>query len=126
MMSSFFKVLNEADEKQLLVRFFRHIRDTKPFILTTFNGDNIDWQFIQDRAEHYQIKIEEEIGIYNSSNGEVEGRFAAHLDCLNWVKRDAYLPQGSHGLKAFTKTKLGYDQVEFDPELMLPYAQENP
>jgi hypothetical protein len=28
------------------------------------------------------------------------------------VKRDSYLPQGSHGLKAVTKAKLEYDPLE--------------
>ena len=121
-----FKVFNEPDEKALIVKFFEHIRETKPFIFVTFNGDYFDWPFIQDRAEYYQLKMEEECGIYNANNGEVLGRFAAHLDCLYWVKRDAYLPQGSHGLKMVTKAKLGYDPVELDPELMLPYAQEKP
>jgi DNA polymerase epsilon subunit 1 len=121
-----FKVFNEPDEKQLLVRFFEHIRETKPFIFTTFNGDFFDWPFIQDRAEVYKMKIEDEIGVYHATNGEMYGRFAPHLDCFYWVKRDAYLPQGSHGLKAVTKAKLGYDPVELDPELMLPYAQERP
>jgi len=121
-----FTVFNEPDEKALLDRFFTHIRETRPFIFTTFNGDFFDWPFIQDRAEHYHMKIQDEIGIYNSSNGEILGRFAAHLDCLYWVKRDAYLPQGSHGLKAVTKAKLGYDPVELDPEQMLPYAREKP
>ena len=54
------------------------------------------------------------------------GRLCPHLDCLYWVKRDAYLPQGSHGLKMVTKAKLGYDPVELDPELMLTYARERP
>ena len=48
------------------------------------------------------------------------------MDCLYWVKRDAYLPQGSHGLKKVTVAKLGYDPVELDPELMVPYARERP
>jgi DNA polymerase epsilon subunit 1 len=48
------------------------------------------------------------------------------MDCLYWVKRDAYLPQGSHGLKAVTKAKLGYDPVELDPEVMVPFAQTRP
>ena len=69
--------------------------------------------------------MEEECGIYSSSMGEMLGRFAVHIDCYYWVKRDAYLPQGSHGLKAVTKAKLGYDPVELDPELMLPYAMES-
>lgn len=121
-----FTVFNEPDEKALLVKFFEHVRETKPFIFVTFNGDYFDFPFIQDRAEFYQLKMEEEIGIYNASLGEMVGRFAPHLDCLYWVKRDAYLPQGSHGLKAVTKAKLGYDPVELDPELMLPYAKDRP
>jgi DNA polymerase epsilon subunit 1 len=48
------------------------------------------------------------------------------MDCYYWVKRDAYLPAGSHGLKAVTKAKLGYDPVELDPELMVPYARDHP
>ncbi|CAN0415603.1 unnamed protein product, partial [Ectocarpus sp. 8 AP-2014] len=39
---------------------------------------------------------------------------------------DSYLPQGSHGLKAVTKYKLGYDPVEVDPEDMVRYASERP
>lgn len=27
------------------------------------------------------------------------GRFGVHMDCLAWVNRDSYLPQGSRGLK---------------------------
>lgn len=42
------------------------------------------------------------------------------------MKRDSYLPQGSQGLKAVTVAKLGYDPVELDPELMTPYAIEQP
>jgi len=26
-------------------------------------------------------------------------RMAVHMDCLHWVNRDSYLPQGSRGLK---------------------------
>lgn len=73
--------------------------------------------------------MEREIGVSSSEKlGSVEfsGRFASHMDCFYWVERDAYLPQGSHGLKAVTKAKLGYDPVELDPELMLPYARERP
>ena len=41
-----FKVFNEPDEKCLLIKFFEHIRETKPFIFVTFNGDFFDWPFI--------------------------------------------------------------------------------
>ncbi len=32
-------------------------------------------------------------------SGEVLARHAVHMDCLHWVNRDSYLPQGSRGLK---------------------------
>jgi DNA polymerase epsilon subunit 1 len=72
------------------------------------------------------MTLEKEIGIVQNSMGEFIGRFNVHMDCYYWVQRDAYLPQGSHGLKAVTKAKLGYDPVELDPELMVPYAKERP
>lgn len=121
-----FTIFNEPDEKAVLDKFFSHIRETKPFIFTTFNGDFFDWPFIQDRCKQYDMSLESEIGIVSNSMGEFLGRFASHMDCYYWVQRDAYLPQGSHGLKAVTKAKLGYDPVELDPELMVPYARERP
>jgi len=33
------------------------------------------------------------------NQGECRAKFAPHLDCFAWVKRDSYLPQGSQGLK---------------------------
>ena len=41
-----FRIFNEPDERALLVRFFEHIRETKPFVFTTFNGDGFDWPFV--------------------------------------------------------------------------------
>ena len=60
------------------------------------------------------------------TTSEYYGRFAVHIDCLYWVRRDSYLPQGSHGLKSVIKAKLGYDPVELDPEEMVPFARERP
>lgn len=48
------------------------------------------------------------------------------LFCVRWVKRDSYLPVGSHNLKAAAKAKLGYDPVELDPEEMCRMATEEP
>ena len=46
------------------------------------------------------------------------------MDTFRWVKRDSYLPAGSHGLKAVTTAKLGYNPLELDPENMTPYERE--
>lgn len=48
------------------------------------------------------------------------------LSLHRWVKRDSYLPVGSHNLKAAAKAKLGYDPVELDPEDMCRMATEQP
>jgi DNA polymerase epsilon subunit 1 len=58
--------------------------------------------------------------------GEYIGRSMVHLDAFCWVQRDSYLPQGNQGLKAVTKSKLGYDPVEVDAEDMVRLARENP
>ena len=58
--------------------------------------------------------------------GIYRGHCAVHMDCFAWVQRDSYLPQGSQGLKAVTKYKLGYNPVEIDPEDMVPFAATRP
>lgn len=63
----------------------------------------------------------EEIGFKQDNEGEYKSNYCAHMDCLKWVKRDSYLPQGSQGLKAVTTAKLGYDPIELDPEVMTKY-----
>ena len=55
------------------------------------------------------------MGVANH-DGEFYGSHLSHLDCFYWVERDAFLPQGSRGLKAVTKAKLNYDPIEVDPE----------
>lgn len=83
---------NEASEKDLLEKFFNIIKDYKPLIVTTFNGDYFDFPFIYDRAKMYEIPLESELGIYKEDEGQYIGRFLIHLDCFYWVQRDAYLP----------------------------------
>ncbi|EXB53717.1 DNA polymerase epsilon catalytic subunit A [Morus notabilis] len=71
--------------------------------------------------------MREEVGFQCDKNqGEYRAKFACHLDCFAWVKRDSYLPQGSHGLKAVTKAKLGYHPLEVNPEDMVRFAMEKP
>ena len=44
----------------------------------------------------------QEVGFLCDKNqGECRAKFACHLDCFAWVKRDSYLPQGSQGLKVW-------------------------
>ncbi|CCE62107.1 hypothetical protein TPHA_0B04380 [Tetrapisispora phaffii CBS 4417] len=121
-----FTIFNEVDEVGLLNRFFEHIREAKPTVISTFNGDFFDWPFVETRSKIHGINMYDEIGFAADAEGEYKSSYCAHMDCYRWVKRDSYLPQGSQGLKAVTQAKLGYNPIELDPELMTPYAYEKP
>eukprot|EP00752_Nemacystus_decipiens_P002463 g2319.t1 len=121
-----FHIFNEPNEEAVIKRFFAHVAELRPQIIVTYNGDYFDWPFVDERAKGYGLDMEKEIGVGLQANGEYRGRCVAHMDAIYWVKRDSYLPQGSHGLKAVTKYKLGYDPVEVDPEDMVRYASERP
>ncbi|CAH9070869.1 unnamed protein product [Cuscuta europaea] len=123
----FFKVTNVKDEQELLRTWFCHMQVMKPGIYVTYNGDFFDWPFLETRAAHHGFNMKNELGFQCDNNqGECRAKFACHLDCFAWVKRDSYLPQGSQGLKAVTKAKLGYDPLEVNPEDMVRFALERP
>lgn len=121
-----FIIFNEPNEVALLRRFFGHIQEARPTVIATYNGDSFDFMFVDVRAKIHGIDMYQEIGFAKDSDDEYKSRHCSHLDCFRWVKRDSYLPQGSQGLKAVTVAKLGYDPMELDPELMTPYASEQP
>jgi len=124
-----FHIFNEANEVELLKRFFVEFRRHCPEIVVTYNGDFFDWPFVEARAKHHGLDMFRETGVEAVSSdgtGGYRGRWTVHLDAFHWVQRDSYLPQGAQGLKAVTKYKLGYDPVEVDPEDMVRFAQEKP
>ena len=118
-------VFNEPNEAAVLDKFFAHIREIKPMIFVTYNGDFFDWPFIEARAQVHNMNMHQLIGI-SANDKEYYGKYVAHMDCLCWVNRDSYLPMGSRGLKYVTKYKLGYNPIELDPEEMLPLARSDP
>ncbi|KAI9784426.1 MAG: DNA polymerase epsilon catalytic subunit [Peltula sp. TS41687] len=119
-------VFNEPDEKAVIERFFLHIKEARPTVIATYNGDFFDWPFVEARASMLGIDMYREIGFRKNSEDIYQSDYCAHMDCFSWVKRDSYLPQGSQGLKAVTVAKLGYDPDELDPEVMTRYASERP
>jgi DNA polymerase epsilon subunit 1 len=121
-----FMIFNEPDEKSCIERFFLHIKEARPTVIATYNGDFFDWPFVDARASVNGIDMYQEIGWRKGADDQYCCDYSAHMDCFHWVNRDSYLPQGSRGLKAVTTAKLGYDPDELDPELMLRYASERP
>ena len=121
-----FLIFNEPDERALIERFFTHIKEARPTVIATYNGDFFDWPFVEARASVLGIDMYTEIGFRKNNEDIYQSDYCVHMDCFSWVNRDSYLPQGSRGLKAVTVAKLGYDPDELDPELMTPYASERP
>ncbi|VDC07978.1 unnamed protein product [Peniophora sp. CBMAI 1063] len=121
-----FTIFNEPDEAATLTRFFTHMQTVHPTVMATFNGDFFDMPFLDARSKAHGIDMFQEIGFARDAEDEYKSRTCVHMDCFRWVKRDSYLPQGSQGLKAVTVAKLGYDPIELDPELMTPYALDQP
>jgi len=117
-----FIIFNEPDEKAVIERFFEHIKEAKPTVMVTYNGDFFDWPFVEARASLLGIDMYQEIGFKKNSEDVYQSSYCAHMDAFSWVKRDSYLPQGSQGLKAVTTVKLGYDPDELDPELMTRFV----
>lgn len=121
-----FSVYNETNEMQVIKHFFNHIKQLRPHIFVTYNGDFFDWPFIETRAAKYGLNLYAEIGFAKSNEGIYLCRSALHMDCLFWVKRDSYLPVGSQGLKMVAKAKLRYNPIELDPEDMCKMAISKP
>ena len=121
-----FLVFNEPDERAVIERFFLHIKEARPTVIATYNGDFFDWPFVEARASVLGIDMYQEIGFRKNNEDIYQSNYGVHMDCFAWVSRDSYLPQGSRGLKAVTVAKLGYDPDELDPELMTRYASERP
>ncbi|KAK6443723.1 DNA polymerase epsilon catalytic subunit [Oleoguttula sp. CCFEE 5521] len=121
-----FICFNEPNEEAVIERFFACIKEAKPTIIVTYNGDFFDWPFVEARASVHGIDMYTEIGFRKNSEDIYQSTHCAHMDAFAWVSRDSYLPMGSRGLKAVTTAKLGYDPDELDPELMTPYATERP
>lgn len=121
-----FETFNEVDEAATLRRFYTEIQKYQPNIFVTYNGDYFDFPFIHARSLVHGMNMRNEIGFSQGADGAFLCQATPHLDCFYWVKRDSYLPQGSQGLKAVTKSKLGYDPIEVDPEEMLPLCQSAP
>lgn len=82
----------------------------RPGIYVTYNGDNFDWPFIEARARHHGLSVFDSLGFRAAHSGEFVSKNAVHMDCLCWVNRDSYLPQGSRGLKVCSPLRRAGEQ----------------
>ena len=45
-----FLTFNEPNERGVIERFFAHIKEARPTVIATYNGDFFDWPFVEARA----------------------------------------------------------------------------
>ncbi|KAL7068256.1 putative DNA polymerase epsilon catalytic subunit [Cryptosporidium serpentis] len=133
-----FSCINCENEETLIRYYVKLVQKLRPHVISSYNGDNFDFPFLLERGLKYGLYLTEQWGvirqveqsggsaIVGNSKTNFLGTNMLHLDCFRWVERDSYLPCGSRSLKSVTKDKLRYNPVELDPELMVPYARENP
>ncbi|KAL0233672.1 hypothetical protein PCE1_002181 [Barthelona sp. PCE] len=130
-MNTDFKLINCATEKECIQVFFDLLVKHKPQIIITYNGDGFDFPYIYRRCEVLGISYRDygfrkkQMRI-DDDDFECLHTVAIHVDCFYWVKRDSYLPAGSHGLKAVTRKKLGYEPFELNANQMVEFGQTNP
>ena len=77
-----FTIFNEPDEAALIRRWFEHIRESRPTVMATYNGDSFDFPFVDARAKIHGISMYEEIGFRPDNEGEYKCRATMHMDCF--------------------------------------------
>ncbi|OMO89101.1 hypothetical protein COLO4_19937 [Corchorus olitorius] len=126
-----FKVTNVKNEVELLRQWFAHMQEVKPGIFVTYNGDFFDWPFIESRAAYHGIKMSDEVGFQCDKNqGECRAKFACHLDCFAWVKRDIVIRVLPSSLEALLENKWGMIRLDallsapLDPSMLFGLGPE--
>ncbi len=77
-----FTVFNEPDEPGLIRRWFDHIRESRPTVMATYNGDSFDFPFVDARAKIHGINMYDEVGFRPDNEMEYKSRYCMHMDCF--------------------------------------------
>lgn len=77
-----FTIFNEPDEKATIERWYEHIREVRPTVMATFNGDGFDFPFVDARSKIHGLSMLSEIGFERDSEDEYKSRSCVHMDCF--------------------------------------------
>jgi DNA polymerase epsilon subunit 1 len=77
-----FTIFNVANEEETIKKWFAHIRDVRPTVMATFNGDFFDFPFLEARSKVYGLDMGLEIGFVRDSEDEFKSRTCVHMDCF--------------------------------------------
>jgi DNA polymerase epsilon subunit 1 len=76
-----------AYQPALIRRWFEHIRESRPTVMATYNGDSFDFPFVDVRAKIHGISMYDEIGFRPDNEDEYKSKATMHMDCFRWVGR---------------------------------------
>ncbi|KAL1544573.1 DNA-directed DNA polymerase [Salvia divinorum] len=114
-------------EKGVVGSWFAEMKDVRPSIYVTYKGDCIDWPFLETKAANHGYNMNEELGFrIDKHKGECHAKFACHLDCFAWVKRDSHQPKRKQGLKSVANVLLGFDPVQDIAKDVVCFARHSP
>jgi DNA polymerase epsilon subunit 1 len=74
-----------AYQPALIRRWFEHIRESRPTVMATYNGDSFDFPFVDVRAKIHGISMYDEIGFRPDNEDEYKSKATMHMDCFRWV-----------------------------------------
>lgn len=58
------------------------MREARPTVVATYNGDSFDFPFLHARATLHGIDMYKEIGFKIDQENEYKSRSATHMDCF--------------------------------------------
>ncbi|KAL1544574.1 DNA-directed DNA polymerase [Salvia divinorum] len=122
-----FKCCFKVKYKGVVGSWFAEMKDVRPSIYVTYKGDCIDWPFLETKAANHGYNMNEELGFrIDKHKGECHAKFACHLDCFAWVKRDSHQPKRKQGLKSVANVLLGFDPVQDIAKDVVCFARHSP
>lgn len=62
-----------------------HVREARPTVMATYNGDSFDFPFVCARAAAHGIDMLQEIGFAKDNEDEFKSRTCIHMDCFRCV-----------------------------------------
>lgn len=108
------KVIDDEEERKLIYQFFTEINKIKPSIITHYNGENFDWEFILKRCEILGIDVNEKMFVTINGVDNQIYKIPTTLSNNESIKRieNSTLKLGGETHR-YTKTELwGYSNID--------------
>lgn len=117
--------LTNLQQAARIRKWFAHIRDAKPTVMTTYNGDSFDFPFVEVRAMIHGIDVYTETGFKRGQSARAVPTWTVSCklaqkktarDWLTWSSKSRQAGCVSPSRQSMSTgrhtAKLGYDPIE--------------